>query len=45
MHKDAHLKLQWLLGEENHKYFTPIIIDAACYSHILCYIITTSLAN
>jgi len=45
MHKIAQLKLQLLPGEENHKYFTPIIIDATCHSHILYYIIISSLAN
>lgn len=45
MHKNEQLKLQLLHGEESHKYFSPIIIDAACHSYILFCIITSSLAN
>lgn len=43
--KNEQLKLQLLPGEEYHKHFIPIIIDAACHSCSLCYIITSSLAN
>lgn len=45
--KPEQLKLQLLHGEENHKYFSPIIIiiDAACHSYIVFYSITSSPAN
>lgn len=44
--KNEQLKLQLLHGEENHKYFSPIIIiDAACHSYIVFYSITSSPAN
>lgn len=45
MCKNEQLKLHLLPGEENHKCFTPVIIDAAFHSHILCYITSSSLAN
>lgn len=43
--KNEQLKLQLLHGEENHKYFGPIITDAACHRYILFYSITSSPAN
>lgn len=45
MQKNEQLKLQLLHGAENNKYFSPIIIDAACHSYILFSIITSSLVN
>lgn len=45
MQKNEQLKLQLFHGVENHKYFSPILIDAACHSSIMFCIITSSLAN